>query len=79
MALYNWRFRRVVVFGLVWIVGVMGFLAAWTILSAQRDRALHTGPAFTAVTLPGGLWTLLGPPTLLMLAWVAARRARPAS
>ncbi len=81
MALRHWRLRLVMALSLLWITVVGGVLVERSISFARRYQPQRGSGDFYVVLLhlPGGLWTLLGPPVLFMLAWVATRRLRPAS
>jgi hypothetical protein len=80
MSLRDWRTRRIFGLSLVWMLGLFAWLA---IVAALRTRQLerdHPAEAiYMSVRLPGGGWTLLGPPVILVAAWLWSRRSRPAS
>jgi len=77
MALRNWRLRRVLALSVLWIVVAIGVRVARSIAFARQAQARQPGSDFYVVLvhLPGGLWTLLGPPVLLLMVWVAVRHA----
>ena len=80
MALRDWHVGRVVAVSLLWIFGVLIVFLAWGAeVASHRQVPLGSGLSYGTVTLPGGFWTLLGPPVLLAVAWLAVRRSRPAS
>ncbi len=66
---------------LLWILGAFGLRVARSIAFARQAQAQQPGSDFyvALLPLPGGLWTLLVPPAILLLAWLALRRSRPAS
>ena len=80
MALRNWRFRRVVALSLLWMLVVLGVRIAQSVAFARQVQPQPSGDFYVVfLHLPGGLWSLLGPPVLLGMAWIAMRRSRPAS
>jgi len=80
MALRNWRFRRVVALSLLWILVLLGIRLEQSIAFARRVQPQRSGDFYVVfLHLPGGLWSLLGPPILLMMAWIGMRRSRPAT
>ena len=81
MALRDWPLHRVVALSILWPFAVLVVLLKWGVALACRFHVQHpSGDSCGGlVTLPGGFWTLLGPPALLMVVWIAVRRFRPAS
>jgi hypothetical protein len=82
MSLREWRLRRVIALGVIWMLVVLAVLAAGTTLRAReyyREHPADQDVYFVMMHLPGGLWTLFGPPVLLTVAWLVMRRSRPAS
>jgi len=79
MALPDWHLRRVVALSLLWILAAFGYRVVRSIAFAREVQAQHpTADIYVAlIHLPGGLWTFLGPPALLVMAWLALRRSRP--
>jgi hypothetical protein len=66
--------------GALWIIVVLGILAVRSIAFARQAQPQPTGDFYVVLLhLPGGLWTVLGPPVLLAIFWVAMQRSRPAS
>ena len=80
MALRDWRLRTVLGLSVLWIAIVLSALVARSIAFARQYQPQPSDDFYVALLhLPGGLWTLLGPPLLLIVAWLAVRRSRPAS
>ena len=80
MALRDWRLRRVLGLSVLWIAMVLVALVARSIAFARRYQPQPSNDFYVVfLHMPGGLWTLLGPPLLLVLAWLVLRRSRPAS
>jgi hypothetical protein len=79
MALRDWSLGRVVALSCLWILGVLGVLLKWGVALACRFRVQNSSGDSCGglVSLPGGFWTLLVPPLLLVMVWIAARRSRP--
>ena len=70
----NWSLGRVIALGIGWMV-LLILVAA--IRSEMQRRALqpqHPGTdIYVMLRIPGGRWFLLGPPVLLLLAWLLSR------
>jgi hypothetical protein len=79
MALRNWRFRRILALSLLWILIVLGIFLQRTIAIARQYPPQSDDVYVVVLQLRGGLWILLGPPALLVAAWIAVRRSRPHS
>jgi hypothetical protein len=80
MALRDWRFRRVLGLSVLWMAIVLIILLERSIAFARQSQPLPTDDFYVVLLhLPGGLWTVLGPPVLLTGAWLTVRRSRPAS
>jgi hypothetical protein len=81
MALRDWSLPRVLALSVLWILGVLVVLFEWGVALACRFHVQQQSGEFCGgvISLPGGFWTLFGPPAFLVIAWLAARRSRPAS
>jgi hypothetical protein len=80
MPLRNWRFRRVVGLGVLWIIVALGILVVRSIAFARQVQPQPRGDFYVVLLhVPGGLWPVFGPPVLLAVLWVAMQRSRPAS
>ena len=81
MTFRDWRLRRVIGVCALWILFVFGVLVERSFAFARQTYREHPSDDFYVVLvhLPGGLWTVLGPPVLLMVTWMALQRLRPAS
>ena len=80
MAFRDWRSRRVIGLGLLWILVIGGWTIARTVLRSLPYLRAHPGEEayFIISRPPGGIWSVLGPPSLLLVVWWALRRSRPA-
>jgi len=80
MALRDWRSRRVIGFGLLWILVIVGWTIARTVLRAMPYYRAHPSEDvyFIVSRPPGGIWVVLGPPILLLVVWWTQRPSRPA-
>jgi len=72
LSLGSWTGARVAVIAVAWPVVVLGYLA-WRL--ARVAAGTDVG-AFSVDTVKG-LVVLLGPPVLLMVAWLVARATNP--
>jgi hypothetical protein len=81
MALRDWSLSRVIALSILWILGVIIVFLEWGVALACRFHVQQPSAEFCGgvVSLPGGFWTLFAPPALLVMAWLALRRSRPAS
>jgi hypothetical protein len=81
MAIRDWRPRWILTLSLVWVLGVIAASVARAALWARSVAPpVSNDEIYVVVRLWGGGWALLGPPLLLTLIWLFARRgARPAS
>jgi len=76
MALREWRLGRVLVLSGLWIVVVEIVLVARSIAWARQLQPQPSDDVYVVlVHLPGGFWTLFGPPVLLISAWLGVRRS----
>jgi len=71
----------VIALSTLWILIAFSARVVRSMVFARQAQAQQPSGDFYVVLLPlpGGLWTLLGPPALLAAAWIAMRRSRPAS
>ena len=80
MALRNWQLGRVLGLSALWIALVLMVLVERSLAFARRSQPQLTDDFYVVLLhVPGGLWTLFGPPMALILAWLVLRRSRPAS
>ena len=75
----EWRFRRIALLCALWIIFVLAVLIERSVAFARQVSREHPTDDLYVVLLhlPGGLWTLLGPPALLVVAWLIMLRVRP--
>ena len=73
-------FYLVTALSLRWILVLLGIRLEQSIAFARRVQPQRSADSYVVLLhLPGGLWSLLGPPILLAMAWIAMRPSRPAS
>jgi hypothetical protein len=77
MAFRDWHARRVVGLCMLWPVLVIVGLFIRGRAEARRFAQQHAD-VLISIRVPMGLWLWLGPPALLVIAWLWARRSRPA-
>ena len=74
MSLRDWRARRIIALCVVWIVGVLSWSIIRAVLVARASEA-GSDDLSIIVRVPGGAWTVVGPPLLLLALWSWNRRS----
>jgi hypothetical protein len=71
MSLAKWSASRVLLLGITWVFAALVF-SIWRVFAMLPNAG---GVAAVSTGLVSGALLILGPPLLLVLAWLAARRS----
>lgn len=72
-----WSGARVAWISFAWVCFVLALTAARAFLTARAYHRAHPDEDYlVAVGTPGGGWSVFGPPLVLLVAWLVARRQR---
>ena len=74
----TWSGKRVALVSLAWVLLMLAVTIGRLLLAARTYQRAHPGEDtyILGVGTPGGLPAVLGPPVVLLIAWLWARRGK---
>ncbi len=74
MSIRTWRFRRVLGIAFLWVLLLLVTSIGRAVVRARDGAPPSTDELYVVIRLLGGPWLFFGPPALILVAWLVARR-----